>query len=119
MSDQPLLGKIALVTGASRGIGRALALRLGKEGAELIVPAPSQPNADGVASEIAKLGKKALPLGGDVASPGAVERICAAALQVFQRVDILVNNAAMVHRAPLASVTDADFDRVLGVNLAG
>ncbi len=119
MSEGRLTGKVALVTGASRGIGRAIALMLAKEGAAVVVTATTQPHADEIASEIAALGGKALPLAGDVSSSIEVERLCGAALSVFKRVDVLVNNAGIVHRAPISEMTDADFDRVLGVNLAG
>lgn len=122
MTAQPggaLQGRVALVTGASRGIGRATALALAREGADLVVTATTQPHADQVANEIAALGRKALPLGGDVSHSADVERICASAMSVFKRVDVLINNAGIVHRAPLGEVSDADFDRVLGVNLAG
>ncbi len=112
-------GKVALVTGASRGIGRAIALSLAAAGADCVVTATTQPNADKVAREIAARGGKALPLGCDVGRPGDVRRLVDAVHSVFRGIDILVNNAGIIHRAPLAELTDADFDRVLAVNLSG
>src|SRR5688500_13538025 len=107
--QKPLSGKVALVTGASRGIGRAIALRLAEDGADLVVTATGQPHADQIANEIAKNGNKALPWGGDVSRPGDVARICDATMQVFRRIDILVNNAGITQRAPPSDVTDPDF----------
>jgi len=119
MSTGRLDGKVALVTGASRGIGRSIALMLAREGADVVVTGTTQPHADEVASELAALGVRALPLAADVSSSIEVERMCGAALSVFKRVDLLINNAGITHRAPISEMTDADFDRVIGVNLAG
>jgi len=116
---RPLEGKVALVTGASRGIGRAIALSLAAEGADCVVTATTQPNADAVAREIAAGGGKALPLGCDVGRPGDVGRLVDAVHSVFHGIDILVNNAGIIRRAPISELTDADFDRVLAVNLSG
>src|SRR5207244_307848 len=89
-------GRVALVTGAGRNIGRAIALDLAAGGAAVVVNARSnQAEADGVVAEIAKSGGKAMAFLADVADAGAVGRMTQAALEHFGRLDILVNNAAL------------------------
>src|SRR5258708_2845422 len=91
-----LSGKVAIVTGAGRNIGRAIALALASDGASILVNARSnRAEAEGVAREIESLGGKALVHIGDVADPKAVQAMADAAAKQFGRIDILVNNAAL------------------------
>ncbi|MRR34865.1 3-oxoacyl-[acyl-carrier-protein] reductase [bacterium] len=114
-----LEGKVALVTGASRGIGRAIALKLAREGASLVVTATTEESARNTAAEVESLGQKALALAVDVADPAAVEAMFAAAVETFGKVDILVNNAGITKDGLLLRMKDADWDAVLDVNLKG
>jgi NAD(P)-dependent dehydrogenase (short-subunit alcohol dehydrogenase family) len=115
-----LQGKVAIVTGAGRGIGRATALALAREGAQVVLVARSRAEIDAVAAETAGLGGQALPLVADVAEEADVIRMVAQALQTFGRVDILVNNAGV--SVPFRDVADfrlEDWNRILQVNLTG
>lgn len=114
-----LEGKVAIVTGASRGIGRAIALKLAREGASLVVTATTEESARNTAAEVEALGQKALALAVDVADPAAVEAMFAAAVETFGKVDILVNNAGITKDGLLLRMKDADWDAVLDVNLKG
>lgn len=114
-----LEGKVALVTGASRGIGRAIALKLAREGASLVVTATTEESARNTAAEVESLGQKALALAVDVADPAAVEAMFAEAVETFGKVDILVNNAGITKDGLLLRMKDADWDAVLDVNLKG
>lgn len=114
-----LEGKVAIVTGASRGIGRAIALKLAREGASLVVTATTEESARNTAAEVETLGQKALALAVDVADPSAVETMFAAAVDTFGKVDILVNNAGITKDGLLLRMKDADWDVVLDVNLKG
>jgi 3-oxoacyl-[acyl-carrier protein] reductase len=114
-----LKGKVALVTGASRGIGREIALALAREGADCVVTATTAEGAAPTAKEISALSRRALPLACDLARPEQIDRIVECAEREFARIDVVVNNAAIIHRAPLMELTDADIQRVLAVNLLG
>jgi len=114
-----LEGKTAIVTGAGRGIGRAIALRFASEGADVVVCDCSAENIEVVAREILALGRASLAVKVDVSNKQDVERMVAAAVGRFQKVDILVNNAGIILRAPLLELSEEDWDRVLDVNLKG
>lgn len=114
-----LEGKVAIVTGASRGIGRAIALKLAREGASLVVTATTEESARNTAAEVEALGQKALALAVDVADPAAVEAMFASAVGAFGKVDILVNNAGITKDGLLLRMKDADWDAVIDVNLKG
>lgn len=114
-----LAGKIAIVTGASRGIGRAIALRLAAEGAGLVVTATTQEAAEKTAEEIARMGQTVLPLQADVSSLADVESMFAAVAEKFGRVDILVNNAGITRDGLLLRMKETDWDAVLDINLKG
>lgn len=114
-----LEGKVAIVTGASRGIGRAIALKLAREGASVVVTATTLESARKTAAEIEALGHKALPLAVDVADSSAVEAMFVSAVGAFGKVDILVNNAGITKDGLLLRMKDADWDAVIDVNLKG
>jgi 3-oxoacyl-[acyl-carrier protein] reductase len=117
---QRLNDKVALVTGASKGIGAAIAKELAKEGASVVVNyASSRAGADRVVAEIEKLGGKAAAVQGDVAKESDVERLFAETRQVFGRLDILVNNAGIFEFLPLEQVTAEHFRRQFDVNVLG
>ncbi len=115
-----LEGKVALITGSGRNIGRATALKLAREGAHVIVNARSnQAEADSVAREVRDLGVRALAVLADMAKKDEVEALAAKALAEFGRVDILINNAAIRPHKPFRELTDADWELVRGVVLDG
>jgi len=115
-----LEGKVALVTGSGRNIGRATVLKLAGEGAHVIVNArANQAEADAVVKEAEALGVKAMAIVADVASKDQVEAMAAQALSAFGRVDILINNAAIRPHKPFTEVTQAEWEAVRGVVLDG
>jgi NAD(P)-dependent dehydrogenase (short-subunit alcohol dehydrogenase family) len=113
-------GKVALITGSGRNIGRATALKFAGEGAHVVVNArANQQEAESVAREVRDLGVKSSPILADVGSKAEVEALAEKALSEFGRVDILVNNAAIRPHKPFTEVTDEDWERVRGVVLDG
>lgn len=114
----PLEGRVALVTGASRGIGEAIALALGSAGAELVVTSRREDGCRALVDALERVGRRAVALRYDAERSEEAGRLVEGALSAFGRVDVLINNAATVHRAPLARMTDEDFTRVLTTNLA-
>jgi citronellol/citronellal dehydrogenase len=119
-----LQGRVAIITGASRGIGRAIALRLAKEGVAVVIAAKTaepDPRLPGtihtVAEEVAALGGRALPLQVDVRDENALQRMVDATLQTFGRIDILVNNAGALWWYPVLETPPKRFDLVMQVNL--
>jgi len=114
-----LAGKVAIVTGAGSGIGRAVALRFAAEGAKVVVNDLVADAAGRVAKEIEAAGGAALPFPGDVADSAQVEALVRAATSRFGRLDVLVNNAAAVLPGPLESIADADWRRTQAVTLDG
>ena len=113
-------GKVALVTGASRGIGRAIAVRLGRDGAAVVVNYSGNHEAarETVAAIEAASGR-AVAVQGDVGKVGDIERLFDAAFEHFGRLDILVNNAGVFFTMPVADVTEEEFDRIFAVNVKG
>ena len=115
-----LEGKTAIVTGGSRGIGEAVALRLAREGADVAVCASrSVEAAKGVSEKIEGLGRRALGLQADVSDPALVETLFETVLDSWGRVDILVSNAGVTRDSLLMRMKEADWDVVLDVNLKG
>jgi 3-oxoacyl-[acyl-carrier protein] reductase len=113
-------GKAAIVTGASRGIGRSIALALAEAGADVLVNfAGREEDADSVAGAIREMGRKALVCRADVADFGQVAEMVKAAQNEFGRVDILVNNAGVTRDNLIPRIRDEDWDSVLAVNLKG
>ncbi len=114
-----LLGRTALITGASRGIGKAVALAYAAEGADLFLTATRESNLAEVADEAGALGARVERFGLDVADRAAVERMVGAAFDAFSTVDLLVNNAGVYKPARFIDYTPEQFDRILQVNLYG
>jgi len=115
-----LEGKVALVTGSGRNIGRATVLKLAGEGANVVINARSnEQEAQAVAREAQDLGVKALPIIADVGKKNEVEAMASKALGEFGRVDILINNAAIRPHKPFLEVSDEDWERVRNVVLDG
>lgn len=115
-----LQGKVALVTGASRGIGRAIALCLAEAGADVAVNyAGSEAAAGEVVAAIEAMGRKAIKLRANVGSAGEVEQMVAAVLETFGRLDILVNNAGITRDNLIMRMKEEEFDEVINTNLKG
>lgn len=111
--------KVALVTGAAAGIGRAIALRLARDGIAIGVLDLSQADAEKVAREIRDAGGAAIGLGGDIARRPTIEAAAAELRAKFGPINILVNNAGITGFVPFLELTDAQWDRMLEVNLKG
>ena len=113
-------GKVALITGASRGIGRAIAVRLGQDGAAVVVNYSGNHEAarETVAAVEAASGR-AVAVQGDVGKLGDIQRLFDAAFEHFGKLDILVNNAGIMFNKPVADVTEEEYDRIFAVNVKG
>jgi 3-oxoacyl-[acyl-carrier protein] reductase len=114
-----LANQIAVVTGAGRGIGRAIALKFAAEGADVVCVSRTQENSEKVANEIRALGRKAWAFAVDVADAAAVSAAAGKILAEAGKVDILVNNAGVTRDGLLMRMSDADWDTVLDTNLKG
>jgi len=114
-----LAGQVALVTGAGRGIGRAIALKFASAGADVFCVSRTQENSEKVATEIRALGRRAWALAVDVADAAAVATAAETALKEAGKVDILVNNAGVTRDGLLMRMSDADWDTVINTNLKG
>jgi len=118
MSDKELSGKVAIVTGAGRNIGRAIARHLAAAGALVVVNVrTNKAEADAVVKEIEAGGGKAIAVVADVADPIAVEAMAEAALKAFGRIDILVNNASLRREKPIDQMSYTDWREVMGATL--
>jgi 3-oxoacyl-[acyl-carrier protein] reductase len=119
MADsKELAGKVAIVTGAGRNIGRAIAHQLAQAGASVVVNARTNTaEANAVVKEIEAAGGKAVSVVGDVADPKTADALAAAALKAFGRIDILVNNAALRRENPIDQITYAEWREVMNVTL--
>ncbi len=112
--------KIAVVTGAAQGIGKAIAMGLAKEGASVVVVDLNVEKAKFVADQIAEeTGRRAIAIGTDVADKQSVQSMVDQAMEDFGQIDILVNNAGIIRRGSLETMTDQDWHDVVGTNLTG
>jgi gluconate 5-dehydrogenase len=114
-----LSGKVAVVTGSSRGIGRGLAVALAEQGADLVVTSRSRGDCDDTAETVRALGRRALVMCSDVTDLASIEELARAAEAEFGRIDILVNNAGTAFMKPAEELTEQDWDRVMDVDLKG
>ena len=112
-------GKVALVTGGNRGIGRGIALALSNEGADVAVAARDLTKSQEVAEEIKKLGRRAIAIKVDVAEWDQVQAMVKQTVDELGRIDISVHNAGVISVAPVEEMTEEEFDRVLAVNVKG
>jgi NAD(P)-dependent dehydrogenase (short-subunit alcohol dehydrogenase family) len=116
----PLDGKKALVTGASKGVGKGIALELGRAGCDVAINYHSDhAGADATVSELAALGRRAFAVGGDVAKSTDVDAMLSEAVRQFGRLDILVNNAGVQTWKALLDLEESEWDRVINTNLKG
>jgi meso-butanediol dehydrogenase/(S,S)-butanediol dehydrogenase/diacetyl reductase len=114
-----LRDKVAIVTGAGQGIGRAIALRLAHEGADLVIADLNTKTASGVAAEIETAGRRAVTVRADVAAAKDRRALVDAALSAFDRIDVLVNNAGIIRVTGPLDVTEEEWDLIQAVNVKG
>jgi NAD(P)-dependent dehydrogenase (short-subunit alcohol dehydrogenase family) len=114
-----LAGKTTVVTGSTRGIGRAIALGFASEGADVVVNGRDQAAAEAVCFELRGLGARAVAQAADLGRVAEARRLVAAAVDAFGRLDVLVNNAGLFTRRPALELEEADWDQLLDVNLKG
>ncbi len=117
--DQRLSGKVAIVTGAGQGIGKAVALRLAREGAGVVVVDINGETADATAEELQALGGPASAHAMDVGRPCEIERLVEYVVGVYRRIDVLVNVAGIARTQAFLEMTEEDWDCVIGTNLKG
>src|SRR3954469_21984315 len=118
--SKKLDGKVAVVTGASKGIGAEIAKHLAAAGAAVVVNyASSKTGADKVVAEIAGRGGKAIAVQGDVSKPDDIRRLFAETKKAFGRLDVLVNNAGIYDYAPLEAITAEQFHKMFDLNVLG
>jgi NAD(P)-dependent dehydrogenase (short-subunit alcohol dehydrogenase family) len=117
--EQRLTGKVAIVTGAGQGIGRGIALRLAREGADAVIAEYNPETANSAAQEIAMEGHRAWPYPIDISDVTAVKKMIEDIVAEFGRIDILVNNAGVVHTKPMLDLTEAEWDQVNNLNQRG
>ncbi|HVU26499.1 MAG TPA: SDR family oxidoreductase [Verrucomicrobiae bacterium] len=120
MTNDSLKGKIALVTGASRGIGRAIAERLAQSGAAVVVNYTSNADeAQKVVAQIKAAGGNAIAIQADVGRVAEIVRLFDETIKHFGKLDILVNNAGIMFTKPVSATTEADFDKIFAINVKG
>jgi NAD(P)-dependent dehydrogenase (short-subunit alcohol dehydrogenase family) len=114
-----LADRVAIVTGAGNGIGRATALALGRAGADVAAVDINAAAAAETAAAVAALGRKSLALDADVGDLGAIDRMARLVMEAFGQIDVLVNNAGVTRRAYIMDLTEDDWDRIMRVNGKG
>jgi NAD(P)-dependent dehydrogenase (short-subunit alcohol dehydrogenase family) len=118
MAGDVLAGQVAVVTGAAKRIGRSIALRFAREGADVVINyESSKPEAEAVAAEIKTMGRRAAVVQGNVAQRSDVQRLFQSVEAQFGRLDILVNNAGMFFSAKFEDLTEEQWDRIMDTNL--
>jgi len=117
--EQSLADRVAIVTGAARGIGRATALALGRAGAHLIAVDLEEGAAKSTADAVSALGRKALALAADVGDLKSIDAMTRRTMDTFGQIDVLVNNAGVTRRAYIMDLTEEDWDRIMRVNGKG
>jgi NAD(P)-dependent dehydrogenase (short-subunit alcohol dehydrogenase family) len=116
---QSLADRVAIVTGAARGIGRATALALGRAGAHVVAVDLEEAAAKATADGVSALGRKALALGADVGDLKSIDTMTRRTIDTFGQIDVLVNNAGVTRRAYIMDLTEEDWDRIMRVNGKG
>jgi meso-butanediol dehydrogenase/(S,S)-butanediol dehydrogenase/diacetyl reductase len=119
MAEGKLSGKVAVVTGAARGIGRAIAERLAQDGASVVASDIDEPGAQAVAEGITAAGGAAAAIRADVAAEGDPAQLVAQTVERFGRLDVMVANAGIIQIKPILELTAADWDRTFAVNVRG
>lgn len=120
MTSEGVKGEVVLVTGSSRGIGRAIALAFAEAGADIVVTyIQKKDHAMEVVEKVHSLGRRALAIQMDVGSRLSVRQMIRLALDAFGRIDVLVNNAGILQQKPFLTISDEDWDHVLSINLKG
>jgi NAD(P)-dependent dehydrogenase (short-subunit alcohol dehydrogenase family) len=119
MQDFSLTGKVAIVTGASRGLGQTFARALARAGADLVITSRTLDSLAAFQKEIEEIGRRAVPLELDVRDEGSIRRMAGEAVKVFGRIDVLVNNAGCNVRKKAVDVTWDDWNLILDTNLRG
>jgi 3-oxoacyl-[acyl-carrier protein] reductase len=114
-----LQNRVAVITGGAQGIGRAIALAMGREGAKVVVADLQSEKAKTVADEVRMLGTDAIAVEVNVASEPSVKKLADQTFERFGRIDILVNDAGVYLKAPVVSKSEEDWDRTLNINLGG
>src|SRR5260370_13944617 len=114
-----LEGKVALVTGSAQGIGRAIALRLAQEGADIVVDDRQLEGAQETLKQVQALGRRGCVVQGDLGKTSDDQRMITEGVAQLRRIDILLNNAGVERGAPFQDVTEADYDFVLNITLKG
>jgi gluconate 5-dehydrogenase len=114
-----LSGKVALITGASRGLGQYMARALARQGADLIITSRELKSLDAFCNEIERIGRRALPLDLDVCNKASISKMTRAAVGYYGKIDILINNAGCNIRKSAVEITWEDWDTVLDTNLKG
>jgi NAD(P)-dependent dehydrogenase (short-subunit alcohol dehydrogenase family) len=118
VTEQKLAGRVALVTGAAKRIGRSIALELAQRGADVVVNyRNSRAEAEQVVAEIVKMGRRSIAVQADVSIRADVQRMISQVEKEFGRLDILVNNAGMIQHVPFNEITDHQWNEILATNL--
>lgn len=117
--EQRLVNKIALVTGAGQGLGRAVALRLAQEGADIVIAEYNHDTALQVVAEVQALGRRAIAHTIDISDAAQMQPMVEHAVSEFERIDILINNAGRSQTKPMLDLTPEDWDRVVDTNQRG
>ena len=112
-------GKVAVVTGGSRGFGKAIAIGLAEAGADVVVASRTQADLDRVAEEIRAQGRRALAVATDMTNKASIQNLADKALEAFGKIDVLVNNAGQGRNIPFLSISEEEWDNILNVNLKG